>query len=74
MLLDVISSAPQYRTLLAAMAKRGWPAQMTGLGHIHKAAVAAALSETGPFLVITPGYGRTFQARHKDEASSFGTA
>ena len=54
MLLDVISSAPQYRTLLAAMAKRGWPAQMTGLGHIHKAAVAAALSETGPFLVITP--------------------
>ena len=54
MLLDVISSAPQYRTLLATMAKRGWPAQMTGLGHIHKAAVAAALSETGPFLVITP--------------------
>ena len=36
MLLDVISSAPQYRTLLAAMAKRGWPAQMTGLGHIQR--------------------------------------
>ena len=54
MLLDVISSAPQYRTLLAAMAKRGWPAEMTGLGHIHKAAVAAALSEAGPFLVVTP--------------------
>ena len=49
MLLDLISSAPQYRMLLAAMAKRGWPAQMTGLGHIHKAAVTAALSSTaGP--------------------------
>ena len=54
MLLDLISSAPQYRMLLAAMAKRGWPAQMTGLGHIHKAAVTAALSETGPFIVVTP--------------------
>lgn len=54
MLLEVISSAPQYRMLLSAMAKRGWPAQMTGLSHIHKAAVAAALSETGPFLVVTP--------------------
>lgn len=25
-----------------------------GLGHIHKAAVTAALSETGPFFVVTP--------------------
>ena len=48
MLLDVISSAPQYRTLLGCYGKRGWPAQMTGLGHIHKA-VAAALSERGRF-------------------------
>ena len=47
MLLDVISSAPQYRTLLAAMAKRGWPAQMTGLGHIHKAAVASGPVRNG---------------------------
>lgn len=54
MLLEVISSAPQYRMLLSAMAKRGWPAQMTGLSHIHKAAIAAALSETGPFLVVAP--------------------
>ena len=54
MLLDVISSAPQYRILLSAMAKRGWPTQMTGLSHIHKAAVAAALSETGPFVVVAP--------------------
>ena len=54
MLLDIIASAPQYRMLLAAMAQKGWPAQMTGLGQIHKAAVIAALAGTGPLLVVTP--------------------
>lgn len=54
MLPDILSQSPQYRQLLAAMAKKGWPAQMTGLSHIHKAAVLASLSGTGPFLVVTP--------------------
>lgn len=34
--------------------KAGMACPNDGLGHIHKAAVTAALSETGPFIVVTP--------------------
>ena len=43
MLTERIFQSPQYHMMLSAMKKKGWPAQMTGLGHIHKAAVIAGL-------------------------------
>ena len=54
MLTERIFQSPQYHMMLSAMKKKGWPAQMTGLGHIHKAAVIAGLGREFPLLVVTP--------------------
>lgn len=59
MLGNLLGQMPQYRQFVAALNKKGLPAQMTGLGHIHKAAMIATLADEndGPVLVVAPDEG-----------------